>query len=92
MQKSAYDPPCPRTNAHLREDVLVVRLQRAHLHAQDALALRRQALDDVALEATEHERFELLVQFLDLRLMVRVREVELVRQRDYRCKLAQCGS
>ena len=77
----------------LGQDVLVeVRLEPAHFDAEDALALRRQALDDVALQAAEHERFELLVQFLDLRLMVRVREVELVRQRDYRCKLAQCGS
>ena len=47
-----------------------MRLQCGHLHSQYTLALRRQGLDNVTLEATQHQGLELLVQFLDLLLVV----------------------
>ena len=68
---------------YLREDVLVkVRLHRRHLNAEDALALRGQRGQHVALETPQHEGLELLVQLLDLHFMIRVVEIELVRQLD----------
>ena len=71
-------------NTDLRENVLVeVRLQRGHLDTKNTLALGREIIEHVALEPAEHQILELLVQLLDLRLVVRVREVELVRERDY---------
>ena len=59
-----------------------MRLQRRHLHPQDPLALRRQARQHVALQPTQHQRLELLVQLLDLDFVVRIGEVKLVRQED----------
>ena len=82
-KNQAYDPTHPMSSTYLREDVLVkVRLHRTHLHAQDALALRRQRREHVALEPAQHEGLKLLVQLLDLHLVIRVREVELVRELD----------
>ena len=73
----------PKIGTHLRQDVLVkVRLHRTHLHAEDALALRRQRREHVALEPAQHEGLKLLVQLLDLRFVIHVAEIELVRQLD----------
>ena len=47
-----------------------------------SLALRRQGREHVALEASQDEGLELLVQLLDLHFMIRVVEIELVRQLD----------
>ena len=70
-------------HTHLGQDILIkMRLERAHLHPQDPLALRRQRRQHVPLEPPQHQRLELLVQFLDLLLVVCVAQVELVRQLD----------
>ena len=59
-----------------------MRLHRTHLDSEDPLALRWQGGQDIALQASKHEGLELLVQLLDLRFMIRVGEIELVRQLD----------
>ena len=69
--------------SYLRQDVLVERcLHGGHLNSQDALALRGKGLENVALNPAQHERLELLVQRLDLRLMFGIVQVKLVRQSD----------
>jgi hypothetical protein len=55
-----------------------MRLHSAHFHPQNPLALGRQTLDDVLLQATKHHMLELIMQILDLALVVRVRELKLV--------------
>lgn len=55
------------TRTHSCQNVLVPpRLHVGHLDAEDALALGRELLDDVALEAAEHDRLELAVQVANL--------------------------
>ena len=83
IRKSAHDTKHPMTSTHLRKDVPVkVSLYHTHIHAQDTLALRQQRRELVALEPAQHGRLELLVQLLDLHFMIRVVEIELVRQLD----------
>ena len=72
-----------RGRTHLRQDVLVeMRLHRGHFHTKNALALGGQRRQHVALQPTQHQRLELLVQLLDLDFVVRIGEVKLVRQED----------
>ena len=68
-----------------------MRLQRRHLHPQYPLALRRQARQHVALQPPQHEALELLVQGLDLLLVVRIAEVELVGELDCVCVVCWLG-
>ena len=68
---------------YLRENVLVeVRLHSTHLNSQDPLALGWQRRQYIALKAAQHQGLELLVQLLDLHFMIRIGEIELVRQLD----------
>ena len=68
---------------YLRQDVLVVvRLERAHFDPKNLLLLRWQRLDDIALQPTQHESLELRVQILDFLLVVRIGQIEVVRERD----------
>lgn len=57
-------------------------LQRAHLHPQNPLALRRQRLDNIPLQPPQHQRLKLLMQLLDLLLMVHIIQIKLIRQRN----------
>ena len=75
--------PKTQHKTHLRQDILVeVRLQLTHLDTQNPLALGWQGRQNVTLQATQHQRFELLMQFLDLFLVIGIRQVELVCQLD----------
>ena len=72
-----------RRTIYLRENVLVeVGLHRTHLDSEDPLALRGERSQDVTLQSAQHERLQLLVQLLDLRFVIHVAEIELVRQLD----------
>ena len=57
-------------------------LEGGHFHTEDALALRGERGQHVALETPQHEGLELLVQLLDLHFMICVGQVELVGQLD----------
>jgi hypothetical protein len=59
-----------------------MRLHRGHFHTQDLLRLARQLLDNVLLQPPQHERAKLLVQVFDLRLLIRVVQVEIVGKLD----------
>ena len=83
MSKRSFSPN-EDSKTSLGENVLVkVGLQSGHLHTQDALALCWQALDDISLQSTQHQRLKLLMELFDLRLVVDVRQVKLIRERDY---------
>ena len=68
---------------YLCQNILVkVRLESGHLHSQNPLALGWQGRQNVTLQTAQHQRFELLMQFLDLFLVIGIRQVELVCQLD----------
>jgi len=57
-------------------------LHRGHLDSEDPLRLRRQRLDHISLQPSQHDVLELGVKLLDLLLLIGVVEVEVVDELD----------
>lgn len=53
-------------------------LEARHLDTQNGLGLGGQLLDDILLETTEHKSLELRVEGLDLGLLLRIAELEVI--------------
>jgi hypothetical protein len=68
---------------HLCEDIFVeMSLKTAHFHPQYTLALCRQRREHIALQSSQHQRLELLMQLFNFRLVVSIVQVKLVRECD----------
>lgn len=55
-----------------------------HFHSKDLLRLRRQLLDDVLLQPSQHECSQFVVQILDLGFLIHVIQIKVVGQLDCR--------
>lgn len=60
-------------------------LHGRHFHSEDPLRLGRQLLDDILLQASQHERGKLVVEILDLGSLVftSIVEVKVVGELDW---------
>ena len=79
-EKSANVLEAKWSNHYNPLTLVPMRLQSRHLHPQNLFRLGRHFLDDILLQATQHQRPELVVKIIDL-CLVRVVQVKVV------CKL-----